>query len=72
MENHIKSNDLCKRCIYAFDRHCIEKMKGSCVGCVMDVTRDPLGCKCLNIKVNTPCQYFVEEKDDDSITEQKI
>ena len=69
MENHIKSEDLCGRCIYSFDRHCREKMKGSCVGCVMDGTRKPGGCKCLNIKVNTLCPYFKEEKDDDSIPE---
>ena len=60
MENHIKSKDLCGRCIYSFDRHCREKMQGSCVGCVMDGTRKPGGCKCLSVKVNTPCPYFVE------------
>lgn len=60
MSNHIKSVDLFGRCIYAFDRHCREKMQESCVGCVMNGTRKPGGCKCLNIKVNTPCPYFVE------------
>ena len=60
MENHIKSGDLCARCIYSFDRHCREKMQGSCVGCVMNGKRKPGGCKCLSVKVNTPCPYFVE------------
>ena len=60
MENHIKSEDLCGRCIYSFDRHCREKMKGSCVGCVMNGERKPGGCKCLAIEDNRPCPYFVE------------
>ena len=60
MENHIKSEDLCGQCIYSFDRHCREKMKGSCVGCVMNGTMKQGACKCLNIKVNTTCPYFVE------------
>lgn len=66
MSVHIKSADLCNRCRYAFDRHCSEKMQGNCAGCVMDVTWKLRGCKCLTIKVNTPCPYFEEVKDDDS------
>ena len=62
MENHIKSEDLCGRCMYSFGRHCSEKIRGSCVGCVMDGTREPVGCKCLSSRVNTPCPYFVEAK----------
>ena len=62
MENHIKSEDLCGRCIYAFDRHCSEKMQFSCVGCVMYGTMKPMGCKCLNIEDNTPCPYFKEDR----------
>lgn len=38
----------------------------------MDGTGKPRGCKCLEIEPNTPCTYFDEEKDDDSIPEQKI
>lgn len=60
MENHIMSEDLCNRCIYDFDRHCSEKMQGSCDGCVMDATGTTVGCKCLTINTNTPCPYFVE------------
>lgn len=61
MSDHIKSADLCNRCRYAFDRHCSEKMQGNCAGCVMDATGKPGGCKCLTIKPNTPCPYFVED-----------
>ena len=60
MENHIKSLDLCNRCIYAFDRHCSKKMQESCDGCVMYGTGNPRRCMCLTIEVNTPCPYFVE------------
>lgn len=66
MENNIKSADLCNRCIYSFYRHCSEKMKGNCVGCIMDDTGKPGGCKCLAINPNTPCPYF-EEEDDNAV-----
>ena len=65
MSDHIKSEDLCARCVYSFYRHCIEEMQGNCVGCVMDDTGKPGGCKCLAIKPNTPCPYFDEEKEND-------
>ena len=66
MSVHIKSADLCARCVYNYYRHCRDKMENFCAGCVMDATGKPGGCKCLAIKPNTPCPYFEEEKDDDS------
>lgn len=72
MSDPIKSADLCSRCRYTFYRYCSEEMQGNCVSCVMYATGNPGGCKCLDIKPNTPCPYFEEEKDDDSFPRQKI
>ena len=55
MENHIKSEDLCNRCIYDFDRHC-EDIPCEC--CEMWMHEE--FCACLLIKDNTPCPYFVD------------
>lgn len=60
MSDHIKSKDLCFRCIYAFERYC---SKISCDDCRMLIYGH--GCMCEHIKENTPCPYFKEAKDDD-------
>ena len=59
---HIKTEDLCERCIFSFELHCSAKMHGNCTGCVMDETGRPGGCKCLTVRRNTPCPYFEEDK----------
>ena len=61
MSDHIKSNDLCARCRFEFFRHCEGKMRGNCFGCVMNYFENTSECKCLTIKENTPCPYFVED-----------
>ena len=61
MSDHIKSADLCNRCIYSFYRQWSEEMQGNCVGGVMDDTGKPGGCRCLTISHNTPCPYFEED-----------
>lgn len=65
MSNHIKSEELCARCVYHHYRHCIWKMRGNCAGCEMDATGKLGNCKCLTIEPNTPCPYFVEAEDDE-------
>ena len=57
VSNHIKSAELCERCVYGFDRYCIER---GCNGCEMSVDGK---CKCIGIRENTPCPYFEEEDD---------
>lgn len=67
MENHIKSKDLCDRCVFGFVRHCISGEVPSCKDCAMNYdTRKPGGCKCITIKVNTPCPYFVEAENNEA------
>ena len=59
MSNPIKSADLCNRC--AYNRvWCNVSSSISCNICEM---YDGGRCKCLDIKPNTPCPYFEEEKD---------
>lgn len=60
VSNHIKSAELCERCVYGFDRYCIER---GCDECERLVDGK---CKCDGIRENTPCPYFEEVKDDDS------
>ena len=66
MSVHIKSAELCDRCVYTFYRHCSDEILGDCVRCVMYDTGKPGGCKCLTIKPNTPCPYFEQVKVDAS------
>lgn len=66
MSDPIKSADLCNRCKHS--SNC--KNYDYCHGCPMKL--DYVGCSCMTIKMNTPCPYFEEAKDDDSFPEQKI
>lgn len=56
MSDHIKSQDLCERCVFSFNRICDSV---DCRFCKM------LGssgvCKCCTIQEYTPCPYFVED-----------
>ena len=56
MSNHIKSAELCERCVYGFDRYCTEH---GCNGCERSVDGK---CKCIGIRENTPCPYFEEDE----------
>ena len=58
MRNHIKSVELCERCVYGFDRYCIER---GCDECERLVDGK---CKCDGIRENTPCPYFEEDEND--------
>lgn len=59
MSDHIKSNDLCERCVFDFDRHCLGSICSSC-----EMFMKNLGvCGCGQIEDNTPCTYFKEAKD---------
>lgn len=69
MSVHIKSEDLCRRCFYSFDRHC---QNTECRLC--ELWREGKACVCVdrscscggvNVNDNTPCPYFREVKDDD-------
>ena len=58
MSGHIKSADLCERCVYGKTRTCVKY--NHCYGCM---NNDDIGCRCIQIMPNTPCPYFEEEKD---------
>lgn len=53
--NHIKSKDLCDRCIYDYYKTCCGR--NLCTGCDMAIDD---GCKCVEVKDHTPCPYFKE------------
>lgn len=59
MSDHIKSADLCARCVYTLGNKC--HYPDSCLYCEMNFSEEPKGCKCLMIKSNTPCPYFKED-----------
>lgn len=53
--NHIKSKDLCDRCAYGYLNSC--GSREVCTGCDMEIDA---GCKCMEVKDRTPCEYFKE------------
>lgn len=56
--NHIKSRDLCERCIYSLSNCKLRKAKYlNCDTCKMKL---PETCRCTTIDINTPCPYFKE------------
>lgn len=59
MINHIKTADLCERCVYGLMCYVYFDCRGC--PCVEDGW-----CRCIMIKNNTPCPYFEEVKDDAS------
>lgn len=61
--SHIKSEELCARCVYM--RNCRKEFPEPCLLCAMFCYSDTGFCKCLSIKKNTPCPYFKEVKDND-------
>ena len=59
----LKCGDVCNRCTTGFV-NCDMK----CEECVRAVRHDCMGsemyhCKCIDIKVNTPCPYFSDDSE---------
>lgn len=57
MDNKIKSYDLCERCTHYY---CNDACSGKHGVCSLQ-TDDPPGCKCITVKLNTPCPYFADK-----------
>ena len=60
-DTHIKSKDLCERCVYS-DEFC-EPYK-DCKFCAqrMYASNQRHGCRCDTIQAGTPCPYFEDVK----------
>lgn len=59
MSDHIKSADLCERCVYGLRRTC--DVYFDCQGCPC---MEDGWCRCMKINHNTPCPYFREGSHD--------
>ena len=64
MNDPIKSKDLCARCKYSFSKWCQGVQGGDCNHC--EHGYEDGKCACLTVKINTPCPYFKEVKDDET------
>ena len=53
--NHIKSRDLCEVCLW----HELCRNIKSCKDCE-NFNKEIEKCKCLEIRLNTPCDIFIE------------
>lgn len=58
MSVHIKTDDLCDRCVFAA---CNTALCATGNGCPQNSV---FGCRCLWVEQNTPCPYFKERTAD--------
>lgn len=56
MSVHIKTDDLCDRCVFAA---CNTALCATDNGCPQNSV---FGCRCLWVEQNTPCPYFTEAR----------